>query len=66
MVPNGHSARQRGLEQRREERGAEQTAQKNTWGQPGILEMPEGEFLLGSGSLQYETELIEEEMQNTC
>ena len=30
MVPNGHGARQRGLEQRREERGAEQTVQKNT------------------------------------
>lgn len=65
MVPNGHGARQRGLEKRREERGAEQTVQ-NTWGQPGLLEMPEGEFLLASGSLHYETKLTEEEMQNTC
>lgn len=47
-------------------KGSKQTARKNTWDQPGLLEMPEGEFLLGSGSLQYETELTEEEMQNTC
>lgn len=53
MMPDGHGATQRGQEQSKEERGAEQTVQKHIRDQPGLLEIPEGEFLQGSGFLHY-------------